>query len=118
MEVSITPRRNKVGKQFGFAWFEEVEDSRLLVISRDNIQIGRTKFTQTSLGSSVRLCRVLGCQEDGGCQGCRLKRVENSVGRNGNLQVGAPRNHNNLSNLNGNRNRSFVEVVVNNCTKV
>lgn len=38
VEVSIAPRRNKRGKCFGFARFKEVEDSRVLAVSLDNVQ--------------------------------------------------------------------------------
>lgn len=40
MEVSISRRRNKVGKRFGFARFIEKSDSRMLAVRVDNIQIG------------------------------------------------------------------------------
>ncbi|XP_058783348.1 uncharacterized protein LOC131658029 [Vicia villosa] len=39
VEFSIAPRRNKVGKRFGFARFKDVLDSRLLAVSLDNVII-------------------------------------------------------------------------------
>lgn len=39
VEVSISPRRNKIGKKFGFTMFEEVEDERLLAVRLDNVLI-------------------------------------------------------------------------------
>ncbi|XP_058774259.1 uncharacterized protein LOC131648526 [Vicia villosa] len=39
VEVSISPRRNKLGKCFGFARFIEVEDERMLGVRLDNVQI-------------------------------------------------------------------------------
>ncbi|XP_058746534.1 uncharacterized protein LOC131619461 [Vicia villosa] len=37
VEVSISPRRNKFGKKFGFARFVEVEDARILAVKLDNV---------------------------------------------------------------------------------
>lgn len=44
LEVSIAPRRNKWGKQFGFARFIEVEDAHLLVVKLDNMVIREAKI--------------------------------------------------------------------------
>ncbi|XP_058747156.1 uncharacterized protein LOC131620160 [Vicia villosa] len=38
-EVFISPKRNGIGKRFGFARFSEVEDGRLLAVRLDNILI-------------------------------------------------------------------------------
>ncbi|CAI8593962.1 unnamed protein product [Vicia faba] len=38
-EVVISPKRNKIGKKFGFARFTEVEDARMLAVRLDNVQI-------------------------------------------------------------------------------
>lgn len=37
VEVSISPRKNKWGKRFGFARFPEVEDQRLWGVKLDNV---------------------------------------------------------------------------------
>lgn len=43
VEVSISPRRNGIGKQFGFSRFVEVKDRRFLAVRLDNILIlGKT----------------------------------------------------------------------------
>ncbi|XP_058765551.1 uncharacterized protein LOC131639053 [Vicia villosa] len=39
VEVSISPRRNSLGKCFGFARFIDVEDERMLGVRLDNVQI-------------------------------------------------------------------------------
>ncbi|XP_058746360.1 uncharacterized protein LOC131619263 [Vicia villosa] len=44
VEVSISPRRNKFGKKFGFARFVEVEDARLLVVKLDNVIVKGKKI--------------------------------------------------------------------------
>lgn len=56
VEVSIAPIRNKREKFFGFARFKDVEDSRVLAILLDIVQIGGSKihanepkFERTSL---------------------------------------------------------------------
>lgn len=52
VKVSITPRRNKVGKRFGFAKFKDVEDARLFAITLDNVQIGGGNYMLRSQGLS------------------------------------------------------------------
>ncbi|XP_058747116.1 uncharacterized protein LOC131620113 [Vicia villosa] len=37
VEVAIAPRRNKIGKRFGFARFSDVEDARWLGVKLDNV---------------------------------------------------------------------------------
>lgn len=44
VEVVIPPRRSNMGKQFGFARFRGVEDSRLLAVKLDNILIDGNKI--------------------------------------------------------------------------
>ncbi|XP_058726543.1 uncharacterized protein LOC131597900 [Vicia villosa] len=44
VEVSISPRRNNIGKRFGFARFVEVEDERLLAVRIDNVIIDGKKI--------------------------------------------------------------------------
>lgn len=44
IEVSIVPRRNKGGKHFGFLRFKCAEDSRMLAVRVDNIQVMGTKI--------------------------------------------------------------------------
>lgn len=44
VEVSISPRRNKVGKRFGFTRFIEKSDPWMLAVRVDNIQIGGRKI--------------------------------------------------------------------------
>ncbi|XP_058774651.1 uncharacterized protein LOC131648933 [Vicia villosa] len=39
VEVAISPRKNNLGKKFGFVRFEEVEDGRLLAVRCDNVMI-------------------------------------------------------------------------------
>lgn len=42
--MDISPKRNRSGKQFGFARFIDVEDSRLLDVKLDNILINNVKI--------------------------------------------------------------------------
>lgn len=44
LEVSISPRRNNIGKRFRFARFIEVEDERMLRVQLDNVQVLRKKI--------------------------------------------------------------------------
>ncbi|XP_058776191.1 uncharacterized protein LOC131650502 [Vicia villosa] len=44
VEVSISPRRNNIGKRFGFARFADVEDERLLAVRVDNVIIDGKKI--------------------------------------------------------------------------
>ncbi|XP_058766958.1 uncharacterized protein LOC131640589 [Vicia villosa] len=43
-EVAISPRRNKVGKRFGFARFVDVADARLLAMKVDNVSFDGVKI--------------------------------------------------------------------------
>ncbi|XP_058758617.1 uncharacterized protein LOC131631862 [Vicia villosa] len=43
-EVVIPPKRNKLGKRFGFARFKEGEDARLLAVKLDNVIIDGKKI--------------------------------------------------------------------------
>lgn len=43
-EVVITPRRDKRGKRFKFARFNNVENERMLAVKLDNIVIGTKKI--------------------------------------------------------------------------
>ncbi|CAI8604738.1 unnamed protein product [Vicia faba] len=44
VEVAISPRRNNIGKKFDFTRFKEAEDTRLLAVRQDNVQIVGRKF--------------------------------------------------------------------------
>ncbi|CAI8618038.1 unnamed protein product [Vicia faba] len=44
IEVVIPPRRNKVGKKFGFARFQKVEDEKVFVVKLDNVMIEGRKI--------------------------------------------------------------------------
>ncbi|XP_058775601.1 uncharacterized protein LOC131649870 [Vicia villosa] len=44
VEVVIPPKRNKLGKRFGFARFKDVEDVRRLAVKLDNVFIDGTKI--------------------------------------------------------------------------
>ncbi|XP_058740987.1 uncharacterized protein LOC131613324 [Vicia villosa] len=44
VEVAISPRRNKLGKRFGFARFVDVADGRMLAVRLDNTIIGGKKI--------------------------------------------------------------------------
>ncbi|XP_058725718.1 uncharacterized protein LOC131597013 [Vicia villosa] len=61
-EVAISPRRNKVGKRFGFARFAEVSDVRLLAVKVDNVIFDGVKihanvprFARISLSAHRRI---------------------------------------------------------------
>lgn len=44
VEVVIAPRKDKMGKNFGFARFIDVEDARFLVVKEDNIIVEGKKI--------------------------------------------------------------------------
>lgn len=44
VEMVIPPRRNKLGKRFGFGRFKGVDDVRLLAVKLDNILIDDKKI--------------------------------------------------------------------------
>lgn len=44
MEVVILPKRNKLGKFFGFVRFKEVEDERIFAVKLDNVIINGKKI--------------------------------------------------------------------------
>lgn len=112
VKVSIAPRRNKVGKHFGFARFRKVKDSRLLAISLDNVQI-RGRKIHVNEPRFERLAKSVIRRVDGWmAQGVRAESVDNYVGRNRNVQFKERRNQS------GNWNRSFAEVFNNKRKKV
>lgn len=44
MEISISSRRNKIGKRFGFARFQDADDERMLAVRMDNVLLSGKKI--------------------------------------------------------------------------
>ncbi|XP_058749527.1 uncharacterized protein LOC131622508 [Vicia villosa] len=105
IEVVISPRRNKFGKRFGFARFENVEDGRVLAVKLDNILIDGRKI-------HANLPRFSRSFQSRGSFG-----VEKAVGEAGKRSGGVPQKHNDGSTMrfssfrNKEGSRSFVDAV-------
>ncbi|CAI8600797.1 unnamed protein product [Vicia faba] len=44
VEISIAPRRNKLGKKFGFVRFKDVADAQILAVKLDNVIVDGKKI--------------------------------------------------------------------------
>ncbi|XP_058775277.1 uncharacterized protein LOC131649535 [Vicia villosa] len=85
VEVAISPRRNKVGKRFGFARFADVEDGRLLAVRLDNIIIAGRKI-HVNLPRYQREQRGSEAKRDGRVNG--IERCANTSGYVANRKYG------------------------------
>ncbi|XP_058741851.1 uncharacterized protein LOC131614255 [Vicia villosa] len=104
VEVVIPPRKNKLGKRYGFARFVGVDDARILAVRLDNILIDRRKI-HANIPRFERNMRFAGSVEQRG-RGA-VGSIE-GVKVGGDLMKETGRMEASLSFCNG---RSFAEVV-------